>query len=58
MLMLSFSYAAIAGDYEDGVVAYGTGDFATALRIWTPLAEQHNAKAQYGNPPVFNGSHW
>ena len=47
MLMLSFSHAAIAGDYEDGVVAYGKGDFATALRLWTPLAEQGDAKAQY-----------
>ena len=46
MLMLSFSHAAIAGDYEDGVVAYGKGDFATALRLLTPLAEQGDAKAQ------------
>ena len=46
MLMLSFSHAAIAGDYEDGVVAYGKGDFATALRLLTPLAEQGLARAE------------
>ena len=44
--MLSFSHAAIAGDFEDGVVAYEKQDFATALRLWTPLAEQGNAVAQ------------
>ena len=27
--------------------AYNSGDFATALREWTPLAEQGNASAQY-----------
>jgi TPR repeat protein len=45
--MLSVSHAAIADDFEDGVVAYGKGDFASVLRLWTPLAEQGNAKAQY-----------
>ena len=47
MLTLSFSHAAIAGDYEDGLAAGEKGDFATALRLWTPLAEQGDAKAQY-----------
>jgi TPR repeat protein len=47
MLMLSVSHAAIAGDYEDGLAAGEKGDFATALRLWTPLAEQGDAKAQY-----------
>jgi TPR repeat protein len=46
MLMLSFSHAAIAGDYEDGLAAGEKGDFATALRLWTPLAEQGDADAQ------------
>ena len=46
MLMLSFSHAAIAGDLEDGLAAAQNGDFATALRLWTPLAEQGNASAQ------------
>ena len=46
MLMLSFSHAAIAGDLEDGFAAVQKGDFPTALRLWTPLAEQGNAIAQ------------
>ena len=46
MLMLSFSHAAIAGDLEDGFAAAQKGDFATALRLWKPLAEQGDAKAQ------------
>ena len=40
MLMLSFSHAAIADDYEDGVAAYEKQDFSTALRLWTTLTEQ------------------
>ena len=47
MLLLGFSHAATADDFEDGVVAAQKGDFATALRLWTPLAEQGDAKAQY-----------
>ena len=34
------------GDYEKGVAAYNRDDFATALREWTPLAEQGDASAQ------------
>ena len=37
---------AVAGPFEDGVDAYGKGDYATALRLWSPLAEQGNAAAQ------------
>ena len=36
-----------AGDFEDGVAAAQKGDFATALRLWKPLAEQGNSSAQY-----------
>jgi TPR repeat protein len=35
-----------AGPYEDGLAAYVKGDYATALRLWHPLAEQGNALAQ------------
>ena len=34
-------------DFDEGVVAYGKGDYATALRAWQPLAEQGDAAAQY-----------
>ena len=32
--------------FEDGDAAYKRGDYVTALRVWRPLAEQGNAKAQ------------
>jgi len=32
---------------EAGMQAYGNGDFAQASRVWTPLAEAGNARAQY-----------
>ena len=32
--------------FEEGVVAYSCGDYATALREWRPLAEQGKANAQ------------
>ena len=32
-------------DFQKGVAAYDAGDYATALREWTPLAEQGNASA-------------
>ena len=35
-----------AQDYAKGFAAYQTGDFATALKEWRPLAEQGNAQAQ------------
>jgi TPR repeat protein len=46
-LMLSFSHAAIAGDLEDGITAEQKSVVATALRLWTPLAEQGDASAQF-----------
>ena len=34
-------------DYDKGLAAANSGDFATALREWTPLAEQGVANAQF-----------
>ena len=34
-------------DYQKGLAAAQSGDYATALREWTPLAEQGDANAQY-----------
>jgi hypothetical protein len=34
-------------DLQKGVAAYQSGDFATALREFRPLAEQGIANAQY-----------
>ncbi len=36
-----------AGPFEDGFAAYESGDYATALELWRPLAEQGVAAAQY-----------
>jgi hypothetical protein len=36
-----------AGPLEDGAAAYGRGDYATALRMWRPLADQGSAIAQF-----------
>ena len=36
-----------AGQYEDGNAAYHRKDYLTAIRLWQPLAEQGDAKAQY-----------
>jgi TPR repeat protein len=45
VLLLSVG-TAWAGPLEDGVAAYQRGDYATALRIYRPLAAQGNASAQ------------
>jgi TPR repeat protein len=37
---------AIAGPWEDGMASYNRGDYAPAIRLFRPLAEQGNAKAQ------------
>lgn len=50
MLLVLFVCAATpvsAGPFEDGRAAYDRGDYATALRLWRPLAEQGNPGAQY-----------
>jgi uncharacterized protein len=36
-----------AGPFDDGVAAYKRGDFATALRLFEPLAIQGNAEARF-----------
>ena len=46
LLELALVGVAAAGPLEDGQAAYQRGDFATALRIFRPLAEQGNAEAQ------------
>ncbi|MGA8713629.1 MAG: sel1 repeat family protein, partial [Roseiarcus sp.] len=43
---LSHSCAASAGPYEDGEVAYRSGDYAAALSLWRPLADRGDAVAQ------------
>jgi hypothetical protein len=40
------SAAAIGGPLEDGMAAYNRGDYVPAIRLFRPLAEQGNTKAQ------------
>ncbi len=37
---------ALAGPWEDGMAAYNRGDYVPAVRLFRPLAEQGNPKAQ------------
>ena len=37
---------ALAGPWEDGMAAYNRGDYLPAIRLFRPLAEQGNPKAQ------------
>jgi len=37
---------AVAGPWEDGMAAYNRGDYMPAIRLFRPLAEQGNVKAQ------------
>ena len=37
-----------AGQYEDATAAYHRKDYQTAIKLWKPLAEQGDAKSQYG----------
>jgi len=46
-----------SADFQKGLTAARSGDFATALREWTPLAIQGNAIAQY-NLGLLYGNGW
>ena len=44
--LMLFTTPVVAGDWEDGMAAYGAGDHDKAFRLWKVLAEQGNAEAQ------------
>jgi TPR repeat protein len=46
LLTLLVGNPAFSADYQKGLTAYESGDFATALREWTPLAEQGDSNSQ------------
>jgi len=46
-LVLVIAPSVIAQDFNKGFTAAQSGDFATALREWKPLAEQGVASAQF-----------
>jgi hypothetical protein len=45
LLTLLVGTPAFSADFQKGLTAYKSGDYATALREWTPLAEQGDAGA-------------
>lgn len=45
-LLLLLSFPSWSADFEKGLIASRNGDYATALREWTPLAEQGHATSQ------------
>ena len=45
--LVLFTTPSSAGDFEKGVEAHNNGDYATAIKEWTPLAEDGDAIAQY-----------
>jgi TPR repeat protein len=46
ILVLTFATPMAAGPLEDGYAAYQRGDFATAMQIMRPLADQGHVTAQ------------
>ena len=46
-VLLGSAGMSFSADLQKGATAYKNGDYATALREWTPLAEQGDADAQY-----------
>ena len=46
LLLGSIGMSESAG-FQKGLTAYKSGDYATALREWEPLAKQGNALAQF-----------
>jgi uncharacterized protein len=47
LLMPVLARAALAGPFEDAIAAYEAGEYATALQLFRPLADQGDVKAQY-----------
>ena len=45
-VLLGSAGMSVSQDFQKGFDAYKTGDFATALREFTPLAEQGDSAAQ------------
>ena len=46
-LLLGSVGVSFSADLQKGLTAYKSGDYATALREWTPLAEQGLSDAQH-----------
>ena len=47
LALSTFVVMALAGDFEDGLVAYKNNDYKKAIELYQKAAEQGNAEAQY-----------
>src|SRR5258706_120192 len=47
VLTVAFARSVAAGPLEDALDAAQRGDYATAIRLWRPLADKGEADAQY-----------
>ena len=47
LFLFSGSSVVFGDDLQDGIDAYNRQDYKEAFRLWLPLAEQGNAKAQF-----------
>ena len=57
VVLVCASSAARADDYEDGAAAARHGDYATALKLLSPLAQNGHATAQYNlGEMYYNGN--
>jgi uncharacterized protein len=57
MLAVSFFGSVGAGRFEDAAAAYRKGDYATAVGIIRPLAEEGNVAAQFNLGVMYQLSH-
>ena len=55
VMSLSLAVPVVAGPMEDARDAYIRKDYATALRLWLPLAEQGDAQAQSNLGSLYYG---
>jgi uncharacterized protein len=46
-MLLGSAGVSASADYQKGLTAAQSGDFATALREWTPLAEQGDSSIAF-----------
>jgi hypothetical protein len=47
LMVLTVAGTAVAGSFEDALSAQQHGDYATAMRLYKPLADKGDASAQY-----------
>ena len=47
VMAMTLAGTALAGPLEDAAAAYNRGDYATAVRLWQPLANGGDADAQF-----------